>query len=88
MLHSERFAGDDLRHPALDESTYLCSITTMYRLLRERGETGDRPWHATHPPRVKPELVAEGEAPNRVWSWDITKLHGPAKWTYCNATST
>jgi hypothetical protein len=43
-------------------------------------ETGDRRRHATHPARVKPELVAT--KPNQVWSWDITKLHGPAKWTY------
>jgi putative transposase len=52
----------------------------MYRLLRQRGETGDRRRHATHPPRVKPELLAT--APNQVWSWDITKLAGPAKWTW------
>jgi putative transposase len=44
------------------------------------GETGDRRRHATHPPRVKPELVAT--APNQCWSWDITKLAGPAKWTW------
>jgi putative transposase len=52
----------------------------MYRLLRERGETGDRRRHATHPARVKPELLAT--APNQCWSWDITKLHGPARWIY------
>jgi putative transposase len=52
----------------------------MYRLLRQRGETGDRRRHATHPPRVKPELLAT--APNQCWSWDITKLAGPAKWTW------
>jgi putative transposase len=83
VLHSERFA--DVAPAAvyatlLDEGTYLCSESTMYRLLRERAETGDRRRHATHPAKVKPELVAS--APNRVWSWDITKLHGPAKWTY------
>ena len=33
-----------------------------------------------HPARVKPELVAT--KPNQCWSWDITKLHGPAKWSY------
>jgi putative transposase len=44
------------------------------------GETGDRRRHATHPARVKPELLAT--APNQVWSWDITKLAGPAKWTW------
>jgi putative transposase len=83
VLHSERFADAapaTVYATLLDEGTYLCSESTMYRLLRERGETGDRRRQATHPARVKPELVAD--APNRVWSWDITKLHGPAKWTY------
>jgi putative transposase len=64
----------------LDEGSYLCSPSTMSRLLRAQGETGDRRRHATHPPRVKPELLAT--APNQVWSWDITKLAGPAKWTW------
>ena len=83
VLHSERFvdlAPAEVYATLLDEGVYLCSESTMYRLLRERGETGDRRRHATHPPTVKPELVAD--APNRVWSWDITKLRGPAKWTY------
>ncbi len=83
VLHSERFADAapaTVYATLLDEGTYLCSESTMYRLLRERGETGDRRRHATHPAKVKPELVASG--PNEVWSWDITKLHGPAKWTY------
>ena len=83
VLHSERFADAapaTVYATLLDEGTYLCSESTMYRLLRERGETGDRRRHATHPAKVKPELVAT--APNIVWSWDITKLHGPAKWTY------
>jgi putative transposase len=44
------------------------------------GGDGDQRRHATHPPRVKPELVAT--KPNRVWSWDIAKLAGPAKWTW------
>jgi putative transposase len=83
VLHSERFADAapaTVYATLLDEGSYLASESTMYRLLRERGETGDRRRHATHPAKVKPELVAD--APNRVWSWDITKLHGPAKWTY------
>lgn len=86
VLHSERFvdaAPEAVYARLLDEGVYLCSVPTMYRLLRERGETNggqDRRRHATHPPRVKPELVATG--PNRVWSWDITKLRGPAKWTW------
>ena len=49
-------------------------------MLREAGETRERRAQATHPAAVKPELVATG--PNQVYSWDITKLHGPAKWTY------
>ena len=64
----------------LDEGVHLGSESTMYRLLRERGETGDRRRQATHPAKVKPELLACG--PNQVWSWDITKLAGPVKWTY------
>jgi putative transposase len=83
VLHAERFvdqAPASVWAGLLDDGVYLASISTMYRLLRARGETGDRRRHATHPARVKPELVAT--APNQVWSWDITKLHGPAKWTY------
>lgn len=83
VLHSERFvdaAPATVYATLLDEGVYLCSESTMYRLLRAAGETGDRRRQATHPATVKPELVAH--APNRVWSWDITKLHGPAKWTY------
>jgi putative transposase len=82
-LHDERFcdqAPASVWATLLDEGDYLCSVSTMYRLLRERGETGDRRRHATHPARVKPELVAT--RPNQCWSWDITKLAGPAKWTW------
>ncbi len=64
----------------LDAGVYLASVSTMYRVLRSHDEVRDRRRHATHPARVKPELVATG--PNQVWSWDITKLLGPAKWTY------
>ena len=83
VLHQERFwdtAPASVYATLLDEGRYLASVSTMYRLLRERGETGDRRRHATHPARVKPELVASG--PNQVWSWDITKLAGPTKWTW------
>jgi putative transposase len=83
VLHAERFwdaAPATVYATLLDEGSYLCSPSTMYRLLRERGETGDRRRHATHPPRVKPELLAT--RPNQCWSWDITKLAGPAKWTW------
>ena len=64
----------------LDEGTYLGSVSTYYRVLREAGESRERRAQATHPAAVKPELAATG--PNQVYSWDITKLHGPAKWTY------
>jgi len=64
----------------LDAGLYLASISTMYRVLRSYDEVRDRRRHATHPAKVKPELVAS--APNQVYSWDITKLLGPVKWTY------
>ena len=83
VLHSERFADlapDEVWATLLDEGTYLGSVSTYYRVLREAGETRERRAQATHPAAVKPELVATG--PNQVYSWDITKLHGPAKWTY------
>jgi putative transposase len=82
-LNSDRFADlapDEVWAILLDEGTYLGSVSTYYRVLREAGETRERRAQATHPAAVKPELVAAG--PNQVWSWDITKLHGPAKWTY------
>jgi hypothetical protein len=64
----------------LDEGEYHCSIRTMYRLLDEQGEVRERRDQLTHPPYQKPELLAT--APNQLWSWGITKLLGPAKWTY------
>jgi putative transposase len=83
VLHSSRFADlapDEVWATLLDEGTYLGSVSTYYRVLREAGESRERRAQATHPAAVKPELVATG--PNQVYSWDITKLHGPAKWTY------
>ncbi|BBC66785.1 hypothetical protein MMRN_36810 [Mycobacterium marinum] len=77
VLHSDWFA--DLA-PAevwailLDEGVYLGSESTFYRLLRRAGEVRERRCQATHPAKVKPELVAD--APNAGWSWDITKLRG------------
>jgi putative transposase len=82
-LHAERFADAapaEVWATLLDEGTYLGSLSTFYRLLRAAGESRERRAQATHPAAVKPELMAAG--PNQVWSWDITKLHGPAKWTY------
>jgi putative transposase len=64
----------------LDEGVYVASVSTMYRVLRERAEVHERRRQGTHPAAKKPELMANG--PNDVWSWDITKLLGPVKWTY------
>jgi putative transposase len=82
-LDSERFmdkAPPQVYATLLDEDTYLCSISTMYRLLRKRGEVKDRRRQRSHVPAQRPELLATG--PNQVWSWDITKLKGPRKWSY------
>ena len=59
----------------LDEGTYLASVSTMYRVLRGEGQVRERRAQACHPPRARPELMADG--PDQVWSWDITKLKGP-----------
>jgi len=64
----------------LDGGEYLCSPRTMYRVLAAEGEMRERRDQLVHPEYTKPELLAT--APNQVWSWDITKLLGPAKWTY------
>ena len=64
----------------LDEGQYLCSTRTMYRVLSEDGASRERRDQLTHPAYQKPELLAT--APNQLWSWDITKLRGSAKWTY------
>ncbi len=83
VLHSDRFvdmAPAEIYATLLDEGQYLASVSSMYRILRAADEVKERRHQATHPARVKPELVAT--RPNQIWSWDITKLHGPAKWTY------
>ena len=64
----------------LDDGIYLCSISTMYRLLAAAGESRERRRQRSHPAKKKPELIAR--APNQVWSWDITKLQGPTRGTY------
>jgi putative transposase len=64
----------------LDEQRYLCSERTMYRLLAVHQEVRERRNQLRHPRYAAPELVAT--APNELWSWDITKLKGPAKWVY------
>ena len=81
-LHAERFqnsAPAAVYATLLDEGRYYCSIRTMYRILEKEGETRERRDQLTHPVYTKPELLATG--PNQLWSWDITKLLGPAKWT-------
>ena len=82
-LHSERFVDcspAQVWATLLDEGRYLASQRTMYRLLAANGETGERRAQLSHPAYAKPELLAQ--RPNEVWSWDITKLLGPATWTY------
>lgn len=82
-LHSERFwdsSPSEVYATLLDEGTYLCSIRTMYRILDKHNEVKERRKQVNRPHYEKPELLAT--APNQVWSWDITKLKGPVKWTY------
>ena len=88
LLNSVRFqdcAPASIQATLLDEGRYLCSTRTMYRVLAQDGATRERRDQLTHPEYRKPELLAT--APNRLWSWDITKLRGPAKWTYFTSTS-
>lgn len=83
MLNSARFADQSPREvyaTLLDEGTYLCSPSTMYRILAKHAEVRERRDQLRHPVYAQPELLAS--APNQVWSWDITKLLGPTKWTY------
>jgi len=81
-LHSERFVDASpaqVYATLLDEGRYLASERTMYRLLAASGELRERRDQLTHPAYARPELLAE--RPNEVWSWDISKLKGPARWT-------
>jgi len=83
VLNSERFADQTPREvyaTLIDEGTYLCSWRTMYRILDENQEVRERRNQLRHPNYAKPELLAT--QPNQLWSWDITKLLGPTKWTY------
>jgi len=83
VLNSVRFqdcAPAAIQATLLDEGQYMCSTRTMYRVLNEDGASRERRDQLTHPAYQKPELLAT--APNQLWSWDITKLRGPAKWTY------
>lgn len=83
LLNSERFmdkAPRQIYAALLDEGQYLCHWRSMYRILQDFAEVRERRNQRQHPVYRKPELLAEG--PNQVWSWDITKLRGPAKWTH------
>lgn len=84
VLNSERFQDQSPREiyaTLLDDGVYLCHWRTMYRVLDEHDEVRERRNQLRHPVYVKPELLATG--PNQLWSWDITKLRGPVRWTYC-----
>jgi putative transposase len=83
LLHSERFVDASphtIQAILLDEGRYHCSVRTLYRILAEEGELKERRALRRHPQYAKPELLAT--APNQLWSWDITKLKGPVKWSY------
>jgi len=84
VLHCQRFVDcspAQVWATLLDEDAYLCSQRTMYRLLEAKhGGVRERRDQLTHPAYQRPELLAE--RPNELWSWDISKLLGPAKWTY------
>ncbi len=82
-LNSDRFkdmAPPQVYSTLLDEGVFHCSISTMYRLLRKRGEINDRRNQRSHVPAQRPELLAT--RPNQVWSWDISKLKGPRTWMF------
>jgi putative transposase len=82
-LNSERFADQapaEVHAALLDEGCYPCSLRTMYRILGQSTQVRERRNQLRHPHHPKPELCATG--PNQVWSWDITKLLGPTKWSY------
>lgn len=82
-LNSPRFqdcAPREVYATLLDEGIYLCSWRTMYRVLQAQDQVRERRDQLIHPVYTKPELLATG--PNQLWSWDLTKLRGPVKWTY------
>ena len=83
VLNSGRFQDAAPRQvwaQLLDEGTYLCSWCSMYCILEANDQVRERRNQLSHPTYKKPELLAQG--PNQLWSWDITKLRGPVKWTY------
>jgi putative transposase len=83
MLHEPRFvdlAPAEVFATLLEEGRYVCSVRTMYRLLAKSSEARERRNQRRHQRHSVPELLAT--QPNQLWSWDITKLKGPSKWTY------
>jgi putative transposase len=83
VLHEPRFvdlAPAEVYATLLDAGQYLCSERTMYRVLAAHQEVRERRQQLRHPRYAAPELLAR--RPNELWSWDITKLLGPTKWTY------
>jgi len=83
LLNDDRFAEQppaEVYATLLDEGKFVCSIRTMYRILHEQAEVQERRRQRRHPQYQAPELLAT--RPNQLWSWDITKLKGPVKWTY------
>jgi len=82
ILNDERFADlppAEVYATLLDEGKYVCSVRTMYRVLQENAQVHERRRQLRHPHYQAPELLAT--QPNQLWSWDITKLKGPVKWT-------
>lgn len=80
VLHEERFMDESpatVYATLLDEERRLCSVRTMYRILRSQNENARRGNFASHPKREAPELLAT--APRQVWTWDITHLRTAQK---------
>lgn len=83
ILNSEEFCDTTPRQiwaTLLDRGTYVAHWRTMYRILTENGEVKERRDQLCHPLYETPELLATGA--NELWSWDITRLRGPEKWSY------
>lgn len=83
VLHEPRFmdlAPLEVYSTLLEEGRYLCSVRTMHRILEENTQVRERRNQLRHPVYARPELLATGQ--NQLWSWDISKLKGPVKWTY------
>jgi putative transposase len=86
VLNSEQFVDRtplQIYATLLDEGRYLCSVSSMYRILADHAQVKERRRLARHPARVRPELIATG--PGHVFTWDITKLRGPVKGVYYDA---